>query len=141
MLSASSRKMISKFLSIAIWSAFCVLFVGQVGAGDVAVIAVASLIDPAKLATLQGNRVANARVLKCVYWLHDARERGLEPGTVITDAQKLNGSADQARAPMVEAALLRNLDIAEKLGCLTPENLDRMGHGKFACDQSWSLYR
>lgn len=105
------------------------LFVGRAIAGDVAIAAVASLTDPAKLATLRGERAANPRVLKCVYWLNDARARGLDPETVIAEAQKLNLSAGQGRAPLVEAALLRNLEIAEKLGCLTPENLARMRHG------------
>lgn len=109
--------------------ALCMVLTGQVRAGDVAVTAVASLIDPAKLATLQGERAANRRVLKCVYWLNDARIRGLKPATVISQAQKLNLSAEQLRAALVEAALLRNLDIAEKLGCLTPDNLARMRHG------------
>ena len=44
--------------------------------------AVAALTDPAKLATLQGERAANPRVLKCVYWLHEAAIRGLAPDTV-----------------------------------------------------------
>ena len=43
--------------------------------------------------------------------------------------KKLNLSADQVRAPAVEAALLRNLDIAGMLGYLTPGNLARMPHG------------
>ena len=67
--------------------------------------------------------------MKCVYWLNDARSRGLDPETVIDEAQTLNHSARQSRAPLVEAALLRNLDIAGKLGCLTSENLVRMRHG------------
>ena len=115
--------------SIALRLALCVVLTGKALAHDVAVVAVASLIDPAKLATLQGERAANRRVLKCVYWLNDARTRGLQPATVISEAQELNLSVEQRRAPLVEAALLRNLDIAEKLGCLTPENLDRMRHG------------
>ncbi len=90
----------------------------------------AALIDPAKLVTLRGDRAANPRVLKCVYWLNDARHRGIEPATVIDEAQVLNQSAQQARAPLVQTALLRNLDIAGKLGCLTSGNLGRMRHGK-----------
>ena len=121
--------MIRCFTSITLRLALCLVLTGKALAADVAVVAVASLIDPAKLATLQGERAANPRVLKCVYWLNDARARGLKPATVISDAQKLNLSAGQLRAPLVEAELLRNLDIAEKLGCLTPENLARMRHG------------
>jgi hypothetical protein len=115
--------------SIILRLALCLVFAGRALAGDVAVTAVAALIDPAKLATLHGERAANRRVLKCVYWLNDARARGLAPETVIDEAQKLDLSAKQLRAPLVEAALLRDLDIAGKLGCLTPDNLARMRHG------------
>ena len=115
--------------SVALRLALCLVLNGKALAGDVAVVAVASLIDPAKLASLQGERAANPRVLKCIYWLNDARARGLQPATVVSDAQKRNLSAGQLRAPLVEAALLRNLDIAGKLGCLTQENLLRMRRG------------
>jgi len=122
-------KMVHRFSSVILHLALGLVFAGKVLAGDAAVTAVASLIDPAKLATLHGERAANRRVLKCVYWLNDARVRGLAPETIIDEAQKLNFSADQLRAPLVEAALLRNLDIAGQLGCLTPDNLARMRHG------------
>lgn len=36
---------------------------------DSPVVAIASLTDPAKLATLKGERAANPRLQKCVYWL------------------------------------------------------------------------
>ena len=120
----------SRFRAKLLPLALCLLFAGEAMAQDVAVRALASLIDPAKLVTLSGDRAANPRLLKCVYWLDDARSRGLEPETVIGEAQALNRSAQQLRAPLVEAALLRNLDIAGKLGCLTSENLDRMRHGR-----------
>jgi hypothetical protein len=42
------------------------LSAGQTLTQDAAVRAVAALIDPAKLATLRGDRAANLRVLKCV---------------------------------------------------------------------------
>jgi hypothetical protein len=121
--------MTRRLSSIALRFVLCFVLTGKALAGDAAVAAVASLIDPAKLATLHDERAANRRVLKCVYWLNDARSRGLEPAAVISDAQQLNLSSEQRRAPLVEAALLRNLDIAEKLGCLTPENLARLRHG------------
>lgn len=110
--------------------ALCLIFARQVSAQDTAVSAIAALIDPGKLASLRGERAANQRVLKCVYWLNDARSRGLDPSSVIEEAQTLNQSARQSRAPLVEAALLRNLDIAGKLGCLTLDNLVRMRHGR-----------
>ncbi len=120
----------SRFRFKLLTLALCLLLAGPAAAHDAAVSAIASLIDPAKLVTLRGERAANRRVLKCVYWLNDARSRGIEPGAVIGEAQTLNQSAQQLRAPLVEAALLRNLDIAGKLGCLTSGNLDRMRHGK-----------
>jgi hypothetical protein len=124
-----TTRMIRRLSFLALRLALGLVVIGRAPAADTAVVAVASLTDPAKLATLHGERAANPRVLKCVYWLNDARARGLKPATVINDAQKLNLSAGQLRAPLVEAALLRNLDIAGKLGCLTPENLLRMRHG------------
>ena len=95
---------------------------------DVAVSAIAALTDPAKLATLSGERAANPRLLKCVYWLNDARGRGHSPESVIDDAQAVTHSTG-ARAALVKYELLRNLDIAEKLGCLTDENLWKLRRG------------
>jgi hypothetical protein len=97
-------------------------------AQDVAVTALASLTDPAKLATLQSDRAANPRLLKCVYWLNDYRSRGNNPSVAIREALTANGS-NPKHAELVHAGLLRNLDIAEKLGCLTPENLEKMRRG------------
>lgn len=119
-------RLIGRLLALAL----CLFLAGRVCADDLAVTAVASLINPAKLVTLHGERAANQRVLKCVYWLNDARSRGLKPEEVIVAAQALNQSTMQPRALLVEAALLRNLDIAGKLGCLTSENLDRLRHGR-----------
>ena len=45
-------------------------------------VAIASLTDPAKLATLKGERAANPRLQKCVYWLAYAEEQGQKPEAV-----------------------------------------------------------
>ncbi len=95
---------------------------------DASVEALAALTDPAKLATLETRRAANPRLLKCVYWLHDAKVRGRVPEAIIAKAQAATNSTG-ARAELVKKSLLRNLDIAEKLGCLTPENLERLRRG------------
>lgn len=95
---------------------------------DASVAALTALIDPEKLATLQTKRAANPRVLKCVYWLHDAKQRGRKPEDIIAQAQAAMHSTG-ARAELVKASLLRNLDIAEKLGCLTPENFEKLRRG------------
>ena len=97
--------------------------------GDTTTAAVANLTDPAKLATLAGVRAANDRVLKCIAHLAEAKANGRSPQAVIIEAQKLNGETGK-HAEMVRDALLRNLDIAEKLGCLTPENLALMKRGR-----------
>ena len=98
-------------------------------AADNATAAIASLTDRAKLATLKSERGANDRVLKCVAWLAEAKGAGKLPSALIGEAQKLNGD-DGLRATMVRDALLRNLDIAEKLGCLTPDNIALMKRGR-----------
>lgn len=95
---------------------------------DEAVVALSALTDPEKLASLRTKRAANPRMLKCIYWLHDAKVRGHAPETIIAKVQSATKSTG-ARAELVKASLLRNLDIAEKLGCLTPENLEKLRRG------------
>ena len=88
----------------------------------------APLIDPAKLATL-GKRGANTRVQKAMYWLATARKEGEKPGRVLDRAVTLAGYKPEA-AKLTKEALLRNLDIAEKLGCLNTAGLAEMRRGK-----------
>jgi len=84
------------------------------------------LIDPAKLAPL-GKRGANSRVQKCVYWLEDARKAGESPEEV-AQAAVAKGYTKEA-AKLTTAELLRNLDIAGKLGCLDEASLAKMRRG------------
>jgi hypothetical protein len=91
---------------------------------------IASLIDPAKLATLR-QRGANPRVQKAVYWLEVARKEGQAPEKVLDRAVALAGYAEPAAA-MTKAALLRNLDIARRLGCLDEAGLAEMRRGNAA---------
>jgi deoxyribonuclease V len=91
---------------------------------------IASLIDPGKLATL-GSRGANQRVQKSVYWLAMARQSGQKPGDVLNNAVALVRYRSDA-AKLTRDALLRNLDIAEKLGCLNTAGLAEMRRGKAA---------
>jgi hypothetical protein len=97
-------------------------------AQHVAVNAIASLTDPQKLATLRSDRAANDRLLKCVYWLNHARAEGQDPATIIDQAHEITGTSP-AHASLVKQGLLRNLDIAGKLGCLTLENLEKLRRG------------
>jgi hypothetical protein len=92
--------------------------------------AVASLSDPAKLQTL-GERGANSRLNKIVYWLGDARSRGWSPESVVGLAQMWNGTGEP-RAALVKASLIRNLKIADELGLFTPANQNRLRQGQAA---------
>lgn len=87
----------------------------------------APLIDPAKLATL-GKRGANSRVQKAVYWISTAASNKAAPAGVVDTALK-NVGMDGEAAVLTKQALLRNLDIASKLGCLDAGGLAAMRKG------------
>jgi hypothetical protein len=89
---------------------------------------VASLIEPAKLATLK-DRGANPRVQKYVYWLAMSRAGHLNPTNVATDAVRLAGYTNAMAAELTKAAMLLNLKIAERLGCLNVDGLLEMRKG------------
>jgi len=94
--------------------------------------AIASLTDPAKLATLKGERAANPRLQKCVYWLAYAEEHGEKPETVLNDSAKLNKTAGKPYAGFVSWGLIENLKIAKELGLLTPKGMAELRRGKSA---------
>lgn len=89
---------------------------------------IASLIDPAKLGTLR-TRAANPRIQKVVYWLVVARNEGQKPSDVVARAVALARYTGGA-AKLTEEALLRNLVIAERLGCTNEAGLADMRRGK-----------
>jgi len=94
--------------------------------------AIASLTDPAKLVTLKGERAANPRLQKCVYWLAYAEEHGEKPETVLVDSAKLNNTAGKPYAGFVSWGLIENLKIAKELGLLTPQGMAELRRGKSA---------
>ena len=85
----------------------------------------AALTDPAKLDTLTSKRAATPRLRKTSYWLHTTSH----PAEAINLAQKQNGSHGTPRAQETASALLRNLTILERLGCLTEEGLAKLRRG------------
>lgn len=95
-----------------------------------AVFAISNLSDPAKLATL-GERGANPRLNKIVYWLHEADAWRLSPETTIWWAQRLNWSREP-RASLVRTNLVRNLAVATELGLLAHGNLTKLRNGHAA---------
>ena len=86
------------------------------------------LIDPKKLATLS-ERGANPRVQKYVAWLAEAKQARLSPEKVAVRAVTLVGLKGRAASLTVEA-MVRNLDIAERLGCLDKAGIEEMRHGE-----------
>ena len=92
--------------------------------------ALASLTDPDKLATL-GERGANARMNKIVFYLHEVRAKGVAPETAIRWAQSLNGTKEP-RALLVKESLLNNLKTADELLLFTPGNRERLRRGNAA---------
>ena len=60
---------------------------------------------------------------KVVYWLAAARKEGEKPAKVLDRAVALAGYKNSDAAKLTKDALLRNLDIAEKLGCLDDAGL------------------
>ena len=87
------------------------------------------LISPAKIDTLTAERAANPRLRKIAYWLETARRNGQDVAAVIDRAQRGAGYAGTARAEVEKAALLRNLTILERLGCLTDEGMAKLRKG------------
>lgn len=95
-----------------------------------AIYSLGHLTDPAKLCTL-GERGANSRLNKIVFWLDAARHRGVTAETAIRGAHYFNGTREP-RASLVQTSLLHNLKIAETLGLLTGENRERLKRGQAA---------
>jgi hypothetical protein len=91
---------------------------------------IAGLADPMELREL-GERGANPRLNQIVYWLHEVEHAGDDPTKVLAVAlARVYGSA--AQRELVQAGLLRNLNIAHRLGLLTPEhgNLEQLKQGR-----------
>ena len=101
-------------------------------APSTAAVAIAAQTDPAKLATLKGERAANPRMQRCVYWLATAEAAGEQPGTVLDEAAKLNGTAGTAYAGFIRWGMLENLRLAKELGILTPEGMAELRRGHSA---------
>ena len=89
---------------------------------------IAPLIEPSKLATLQ-DRAANPRVQKATFWLAAAQLDSTDAKAVATQAVRRAGYSPAA-ARMTADALIRNLTIAEQLGCLDSGGFSEMRQGR-----------
>jgi len=110
------------------WVVVCGAVVGVAGEPERFATNISSLIDPAKLATL-GSRAANPRVEKYVALLAEAKAIGIAPNKVAAHAVVLAGMKGKAGKLTVEA-MVRNLVIAERLGCLDSDGLAEMHRGQ-----------
>jgi hypothetical protein len=88
-----------------------------------------TLIDPAKLATLD-KRGANQRVQKATAILWQAKSKGQNPVKVADSAVELIGWGGTDKGRLTAAAMVRNVTIIEKLGSVTPEDIDKMSRGR-----------
>jgi hypothetical protein len=98
-------------------------------AADPARIALVSLCDPAKIATLTSDRAANPRVRKIAYWLEVARQSGRDPQVEMEAVMEAVGWGGTMKGELTAKAMVRNRIIAERLGCLDDEGMERMRRG------------
>jgi hypothetical protein len=89
----------------------------------------AALINPSKLATL-GKRGANPRILKAVAMMEEARRNGCQVSIVASNAVAQAGYTNALLAQLTRDGLVRNHDIAAKLGVLNPAGLADMRKGQ-----------
>jgi hypothetical protein len=92
---------------------------------------IAPLIDPVKLSTL-GPRGANTRVEKITFHLATAKAEGLSLWKIADTALQKVGVTNPTAAELTKAAMLRNVTIAERLGCLDTSGMDEMRNGRAA---------
>lgn len=97
---------------------------------DAVRIALASLTDPAKIATLESDRAANPRVRKITYWLEIGRREGRPPESEMAAAMDAIGWGNTAKGQLTAAAMARNRTIAERLGCLDDEGMENLRRGR-----------
>jgi len=128
----SKSKTLFVGLIIAILNSFCISWNNVWGTDTNPIVAIASLTDPSKLATLKGEREASSCLQKCVYWLAYAEEQGEKPEALLDESAKLNKTAGTPYAGFLSWGLLENLKIAKELGLLSPEGMAELKQGKSA---------
>lgn len=89
----------------------------------------APLLDPAKVATLKGDRPANPRLYKVLGWLETARQAGGDVSKVIDKAQAVAGYGGSLGAQADKNAILWSRGRLENYGCFTPEGIAKMKRG------------
>jgi hypothetical protein len=113
-------------LIAVLWAGSLPLACAQQDAARVALIA---LCDPAKIATLSADRAANPRVRKIAYWLEAARRAGRDPRAEMDAVTVAVGWGGTLKGDLTAAAMVRNRTIAERLGCLDAEGMEKLRRG------------
>ena len=89
---------------------------------------IAALFNPTKLATLK-QRGANPRIFKITAILWTAKTNGKKPEAITNNAVEKIGWGGSEKGRLTADAMLRYLTILEKLGSITPEDIDALRHG------------
>lgn len=90
---------------------------------DIATDILGPLLDPAKVATLKGDRPINTRLYRVLGWLETARQAGGDVSRVIDAAHVAAGYAGTASAKADKLAISGNREKLESFGCFTPEGV------------------
>lgn len=111
----------------------CLFLVLPLAAQDtphsIAVKILAPLLDPAKVATLKGDRPANARLYKVLGWLETARQQGGEPPAILDEAQTAAGYSGTVGAKADRAAILWSFQKLETWGCFAGDGMEKLKKG------------
>jgi len=95
--------------------------------------AIASLTDPKKLATLKGERAANPRFQKCLYWIEveQRRKGGMDVQQLIKRSLELNGAKDAYGEAVYWSLVVAHRE-ANDMGLFTSEGMNELRQGKSA---------
>ena len=89
----------------------------------------APLLDPAKVATLKGDRPANSRLYKVLGWLETARRAGGDPAAAIDTAQTVAGYAGTVGAKADKAAIHWSRMKLEDFGAFISDGIAELRKG------------
>ena len=96
---------------------------------EIAIQILAPLLDPAKVATLKGDRPANVRLNKVLGWLKTARQAGGDASGVLDRAQVAAGYFGTVGAQADKAAIIWSRKRLEDFGCFTPAGIAKLKKG------------
>ena len=89
----------------------------------------APLLDPVKVATLRGDRPANARLYKVLGWLETARQAGGDVDEIIDIAQTAAGYEGTKGANADKLAICWSRTKLEDFGCFTEDGMAKLKRG------------